>query len=189
MPVTELFFPPGVTLAELIDFVGKGERGRRELVAFLVKQFGPGAGDPLTVENLIELLAMYGFTGPLSNYLPPPCSAVMATNNIIAIAAGTTEKIGLPGCGIKGRVMKYRSIRAAPVNRTAEDDVVLTQRIRAPQLYMAFFSNPSCGRRPGNFSTYENICVPCEGCVEFEFRNTNANSEARVELTSESWVA
>lgn len=189
MPLNGLDFPQGVSLAELIEVVAKGERGRRDLVAFLVKQFGPAAADPLTVENLIELLAMYGFTGPLSNYLPPPCSAVMATNNIIAIAAGTTEKIGLPGCMVTGGVMKYRSIRAAPANRTAEDDVVLTQRIRAPKLYMGFFSNPSCGKRPGNFSTYENICIPCEGCAEFEFRNTNANSEARVVLTSESWVA
>lgn len=186
MPTKGLDFPRGLTLARAVDFISKGDR--QGLIAWLIAEFGAAAGDPLTVENFIELLAMFGFTGPLSNYLPPVCGPVTHTNLIVVIPAGTTESVGLPGCGVEGGVRKYRSIVVSPINRTAEDNVIVKQTIRAPALYVKLFSNPSCGFRPGNFSTFENICVPCDGCVLFDFRSTNANSEARVHLEAESWV-
>lgn len=187
MPLKGLDFPRGLTLDTVTAFISQGDR--RGLAEWLARQFGDEAGEDLTVENLINLLSAFGFTGPLSAYAPPVCSPVLHTNLIVSIDAGDSKEIGLQGCDIKGGTRLYKSLVVSPLNTTAEDSVTLKQTlVGGDKFYVGLFSNPACGVRPGNFSTFENVCVPCGHCIKLEFVNADAASRARVQVEAESWI-
>lgn len=139
-------------------------------------------------KTILALLYDFGFFAPLSDY-HPPLGAVQTRNRYyFVVRPGELRKVCLPICSVPELMRKFKTIKVTPEDVAAEDFVTMAQNIRGPQFAVGFLATAACQKCIGDFSTYENIYIPCkDGYVEFEFENTGLN-DARLSIEAVSWL-
>lgn len=149
----------------------------------------------LTPQAVFAFLKQFQVWAPMGEWRPPAGVTVEHINVILVVEAGTTFVFDniLHGSAIDGSVKKWREISLTPMNRTAEDDVQQAQKLFTPRTnagvaMLPDFSSIACHNQGfGDFSTIENINIPFKGWCQLWMRNTNANSDARLQVEAIAW--
>jgi hypothetical protein len=161
----------------------------------MIKARGIDFKKSITADDIIQLANVFGVFAPITEWLPGPGEYVQRINRIVAVPAG--EERTIPFCGpIRtrkdwpvARLTKYKEFTVNPTNRTAEDSVRLAFETPAahfkPWTELIASSGP-CDTM-GIFDTLENWWLPAGVSATLTIINTDANSEARVQVLGKSW--